>query len=83
MFLVCQKEEHVWRAFEAVLKQAESDEDFAVLVAAKAKRVRAFQKKSEELGARMAPAPSAKTVDMLRRRVWEFGEAVRLSGLAG
>ena len=25
MFLVCQKEEHVWRAYEAVYKQAESD----------------------------------------------------------
>ncbi len=29
MFLVCQKEESVWRAFEAVYKQAESDQKFA------------------------------------------------------
>jgi len=79
MFLVCQKEEHVWRAFEAVLKKAESDEDFAVLVAAKAKRVAAFQAKSAEVQARMATAPSAKTVDTLRRGVWEFGEELRLT----
>ena len=85
MFLVCQKEEHVWRAFEAVLKKAENDEDFAVVVAAKAKRVAAFQAKWAEVRARMAAAPSAKTVDTVRRRVWEFEEEVRLSrlGLAG
>jgi beta-N-acetylhexosaminidase len=80
MFLVCQKEEHVSRAFEAVLKKAENDEDFAVMVAAKARRVRAFQKKSEELGGRMAPTPSAKIVDMLRRRVWEFEEQLSVAG---
>ena len=32
MFLVCQKEEHVWRAWEAVVKRAESDEKFARLL---------------------------------------------------
>ncbi len=35
MFLVCQKEESVRRAFEAVLKQAEADKRFARLVARK------------------------------------------------
>ena len=81
MFLVCQKEEHVWRAFEAVLKKAESDEDFAVLVGAKAKRVTAFQAKSAEVQARMAAAPSAKTVDTLRRRAWEFTEELRMHSI--
>ncbi len=81
MFLVCQKEEHVWRAWEAVVQRAERDGDFAVMVAAKARRVRAFQKKSEEVGARMAPTPSAKTVDVLRRRVWEFTEELRMGSL--
>ena len=50
MFLVCQKEEHVWRAFEAVLKQAENDEDFAVIVAAKAKRVRRCRRSRRSTG---------------------------------
>ena len=81
MFLVCQKEEHVWRAFEAVFRRAEIDRKFAGLVVAKAKRVAAFQSKSSELKARMAPAPRAKTVDTLRRRVWEFSEELRLSGM--
>ena len=31
LFLVCQKEEHVWRAYEAVFKHAESDRAFAKL----------------------------------------------------
>ena len=35
MFLVCQKEESVRRAFEAVLKRAESDKKFAKLIAEK------------------------------------------------
>ena len=39
MFLVCQKEESVWRAFEAVYKQAESDGKFARLVSEKSQRV--------------------------------------------
>jgi beta-N-acetylhexosaminidase len=81
MFLVCQKEDHVWRAYEAVVKRAENDENFAVLVAAKAKRVAAFQAKSAELQARMAAAPTAKTVDTLRRRVWEFTEELRVSSM--
>ena len=82
MFLVCQKEEHVARAFEAVLTRAERDDSFARLIAAKAKRVRAFQSKAPEVLARMTPAPTAKTVDMLRRRVWEFAEELRLHSVA-
>ena len=81
MFLVCQREEHVWRAYEAVLKRSETDRAFARAVAMKARRVAAFQAKSAEVTAKVVPAPSAKCVDVLRRRVWEFGEAVRLSGL--
>ena len=47
MFLVCQKEESVRRAFEAVVKQAESDKKFAKLVAEKSGRVLAAKKKSK------------------------------------
>src|SRR5450631_1896026 len=68
LFLVCQKEEHVWRAYEAVFKHAESDRAFAKLVALKAKRVTDFKTKSSELRARMSPTPSRSKVDVLRRR---------------
>lgn len=82
MFLVCQKEESVWRAFEAVYKQAERDKKFARLVADKSKRVLAMKKKAGPLKARMAPAPSQKTVDRLRRNLWEFAEEVRMNALS-
>jgi beta-N-acetylhexosaminidase len=81
LFLVCQKEEHVWRAYEAVFKRAESDRAFAKLVALKAKRLADFKAKSSELRARMSPPPSPSKVDLLRRRVWEFTEELRASSL--
>ncbi len=77
MFLVCQREESVWRVFEAVYKKAESDRKFARLVLEKSKRVLAAKKKSKPLQSRMAPAPTQKTVDKLRREIWEFSEEVR------
>src|SRR5271169_6398206 len=46
LFLVCQKEEHVWRAYEAVFKQAEHDKSFAKLVASKSRRVTDFKAKT-------------------------------------
>jgi beta-N-acetylhexosaminidase len=82
MFLVCQKEEHVWRAFDAVYGHAVADRKFAKLVVEKSQRVVTFKKKSRELRARMAPSPTQKTVDRLRRQIWELGEEVRLNALA-
>ena len=81
MFLVCQKEESVWRAFEAVYKQAEKDKKFARLIAEKSGRVLAAKRKSRPLKSRMSPAPPQKTVDRLRRNIWEFTEEVRAHAL--
>jgi len=81
MFLVCQKEESVWRAFEAVYKCAEGDKKFTRLISAKARRILAT-KKSQPLKARMATTPTQKTVDFLRRNVWEFSEEVRAHSLS-
>jgi len=82
MFLVCQKEESVWRAFEAVYKRAESDKKFARLIADKARRVLTTTKTSRPLKARMAASPTQKTVDCLRRNIWDFAEEVRAHSLA-
>lgn len=82
MFLVCQKEESVWRAFEAVYTRAEEDKNFARLVAAKAARVLMFKKKSRELKARTPPSPSPDNVERLRRRMREFSEEVRVHSLS-
>ena len=81
MFLVCQKEESVWRAFEAVYKQAESDRTFARLIAERSQRVLAAKKKSAAMKARPAPPPSQKTVDRMRRSIWGFSEEVRANTL--
>ncbi len=78
MFLVCQKEESVRRAFEAVLKLAETDKKFARLVAEKSARVLKAKKKSKALRAPMAPPPGQKTVERLTRKVWQFSEELRL-----
>ena len=79
MFLVCQKEENVWRAFEAVLKRAERDKPFAASIVSKAKRVIAFKARSAEVRAKFSTVPTQTKVETLRRRVWEFSEEVRLS----
>ena len=82
IFLVCQKEESVLRAYEAVFRRAERDRTFAHLVAQKSRRVLAAKKKAFALKAPMAPPPSQKTVDRIRRELWAFGEEVRANTLA-
>ncbi len=82
MFLVCQKEESVRRAFEAVYKRAEADKKFAGLVAEKSERVLRAKKRSRALQARMAPAPTQKTVERLTRKIWKFGEELRAHAIA-
>jgi beta-N-acetylhexosaminidase len=77
MFLVCQKEESVRLAFEAVLKRAESDKKFASLVADKSKRILAAKKKSRALKTRMASPPTQKVIERLTRKIWKFSEELR------
>jgi beta-N-acetylhexosaminidase len=82
MFLVCQKEESVRRAFEAVCNRAETDKKFAQLVADKSERVLAAKKKSKALKTRMAPAPTQKTIERLTRKIWKFDEELRVYSIA-
>ena len=81
MFLVCQKEESVRRAFEAVLTRAERDKKFAALIRAKAERVLEVKRKSKSLKARIPKPPTAKTMERLTREIWEFGEELRACAL--
>jgi beta-N-acetylhexosaminidase len=76
MFLICQKEESVRRAFEAILQRAESDKKFAELIAGKSKRVRDAKKKMKALKTHVPP-PKQKTMERLTRRILEFSEDVR------
>jgi len=81
IFMVCHDEEKVWRAYQAVLTEAERDRRFARIVAEKARRVLAFKRRARELK-RHAPAPTDRTVDRLRRRLWELCEEARLVAAA-
>jgi beta-N-acetylhexosaminidase len=75
--LICHKEEFVTRAYEEMVRTAESDRGFAGRVAESGRRVLAAKKKAKGLG-RWRKAPTADTVGRLSRQLWEFGEQVRL-----
>jgi beta-N-acetylhexosaminidase len=81
MFLVCQKEESVRRAFEAVLQRAESDKKFATLVGKKARSV-ADAKRGCKALKKMPEPPTRKTVERLTREIWKFGEELRARAMS-
>jgi beta-N-acetylhexosaminidase len=78
--LICHREDYILQAHEALTKAAERDSKFARGVAESARHVAAFKKRSAEAGrtARATRAPSNTMVEKLSRRLWEFGERVRL-----
>ena len=78
--LICHKEEFVNRVYEELVRTAERDPRFARRVRESTKRVLAFKKKTKSLE-RWAKAPTNDVVDRLSRKLWEFGEQVRLGGL--
>lgn len=79
IFLVCHNEQAVSECYEAVCKAAEKDRRFAARVAEAARHVMTFKKRCPELKRRSAPRPSDKTVEKLRRQVWELTEQARLA----
>jgi beta-N-acetylhexosaminidase len=81
LFPICHNEEKVWSCYEAVLSAAERDRRLATIVAKSAARVAALKKKAKLAGRRTAK-PSQKTIDSLRRKIWELNEEVRLEGTA-
>jgi len=79
--LVCHREDYVLQAYEELVRTAERDKRFAKRIAESARRVSAFKKKSARI-LRATKAPSNATVEKLSRRLWEFGEQVRLEPLS-
>jgi hypothetical protein len=75
--LICHREDYILQAHESLIKVAERDSKFAKRVAESARRVATFKKKSAKT-LRRAAVPSVATVEKLTRRLWEFGEQVRL-----
>lgn len=79
--LVCHREDYIEQAYENLIQTAERDPKFARRVAEASRRVLAFKKKSARLFSRKS-APSPATAEKLSRRLWEFGEQVRVEALA-
>lgn len=75
--LICHREDYVLQAHEALLKTAERDSRFARRVRDAARHVLAFKKKSGKT-LKLGRAPSSAAVEKLSRKLWEFGEQVRL-----
>lgn len=78
--LICHREDYITQAHEALIKAAEDDRPFSRRIAESARRVLAFKKKTAKF-LRRTKAPSAAIVENLTRKLWEFGEQVRLEGL--
>ncbi|HWY04048.1 MAG TPA: beta-N-acetylhexosaminidase [Candidatus Acidoferrum sp.] len=75
--LICHKEDSIVQACEALIKAAERDTKFARRVAEASRRVLALKKKNAPM-LRVRSSPTNATVERLTRRLWEFGEEVRL-----
>ena len=75
MFLVCHNQELVWRAFEAVLREAEKDRRFAAHVSEAARRVSTLKRRSTALQ-HFAPQPKERVIKKLRQIVQEFTDVL-------
>ncbi|HEY6271794.1 MAG TPA: beta-N-acetylhexosaminidase [Terriglobales bacterium] len=75
IFLVCHNQELVWRAYEAVLEEAERDRNFAAQVGRAARRVLAFKKRSPAFRGGSAE-PKAQLIKKLKQMVENFARIV-------
>jgi beta-N-acetylhexosaminidase len=78
--LICHREDYITQAYEEFVSTAARDAKFARQVEAAAARVLAFKKKSRKM-MRVGKPPSASSVGKLSRKLWEFGEQVRLENM--
>lgn len=79
--LICHREDNITQACEALIKTAERDPKFARRVEESGQQVLAFKKKEARM-LRRSQAPSVAKIDRLSRKLWEFGEQVRLESLS-
>jgi beta-N-acetylhexosaminidase len=80
LLLICHRKDYVTQAYEELVKTTERDSKFSRRVEEATRRVLAFKRKSATI-LRKAKSPSAATVEKLSRKLWEFGEQVRLEAL--
>jgi beta-N-acetylhexosaminidase len=80
--LVCHREDYVAQAYDELVSTSARDPNFARRVAESVRRILAFKRKWAKM-LRRTPNPSAVTVEKLSRKLWEFGEQIRLHGFIG
>jgi len=80
LLLICHREDHVTQAYEELVRTTEHDPKFARRIEEATQRVLAFKKKFAKIW-RKTKSPSAARVEKLSRKLWEFGEQVRLEAL--
>jgi beta-N-acetylhexosaminidase len=78
--LICHREDYIAQAFEELIMTAQRDRKFAKRIEESARRVLGFKKKWAKM-LRLAKAPSQTTVADLSRKLWEFGEQVRIEAM--
>lgn len=83
IFLVCQKEEFVWRCYEAVLQEAERDRRFADLVTSAADRVLRLKTATKALKSTVVQEPRDAEVKKLTAGMQEFAQEVQRESAAG
>jgi beta-N-acetylhexosaminidase len=78
--LICHREDYVIQAYEKLIRTSEHDKRFAHRMEESAQRMLSFKKKWVRL-LRRTKVPATAMVEKLTRRLWEFGEQVRLEKL--
>lgn len=78
--LICHREDQIELAYDELVTTTERDSKFAKRVAEAVRRVQAFKKRAANM-LRPSKEPSPATVEKLSRKLWEFGERVRLEAL--
>ena len=78
--LICHREDRILEAYEALVTETQCDPKFARRVAESLQRIAEFRAKSTVL-LHTAKPPSTAAVEKLSRKLWEFGEQVRLEAL--
>jgi beta-N-acetylhexosaminidase len=80
--LLCHRADYIAEAYDELVKTTESDSKFARRVDESVRHVLSFKTKWAK-ALRRKPAPSSVMVEKLSRKLWEFGEQVRLAALDG
>lgn len=78
--LICHRQTYIEKAYDEIVKTTAQDPKFAQRVAESVRHVLAFKKKSTKVFRKTSP-PAAGTVHKLSRKLWEFGEQVRVENL--